>query len=179
MHLLMLDYINRRRRPGRTDIALLATGLLIMALSAAAAAWVFPSVVTLEAEQAAAHQQEIAIATPAPPSAMVDTTHLRAELNAANSVVGLMSLPWDALFGDIEASENAQVALLAVEPDPDKRTLLITAEAKNFDAMLAYMRRLQTRASLKDVYLKSHQIDLKSAEVPVRFVLAASWVVKP
>jgi len=178
MHELLLDYKEKRRRPGGTDIALLAASLLIATASGAAAAVLFPRIKTLE-EQKVLHQPETAVAGTSSRNNTKDPHQLGIELKQANQVAGLLNLPWNALFADIEASASDQVALLEVEPDPEKSTLTITAEAKDFNAMLSYMRRLQTRGSIKDVYLKSHEIDLKSAEVPVRFVLVASWVIQP
>jgi len=178
MHALILDYQINRRRPGRADVALLLAGLIITAASATAALSLFPRISSLQAELKL-HQQSVSADITDSTDTAPDDTNLRAELKLANGVVGLLSLPWDTLFTDIEASQNAQVALLAVEPDPEKSTLTLTAEAKDFAAMLTYMRLLQTRTSLRDVYLKSHTIDTKSAEHPVRFVLVASWVLQP
>jgi len=178
MPTLMLDFQDNRRRAGPVDIGLLVVSLILATASLIAAAYLFSTIRALETQQALRHRVTTVANTGADGSA-IDARHLRSELTQANSVVGLLSLPWDALFSDIEASQNAQVALLAVAPDPDKRTLMITAEAKDFNAMLSYMRVLQTRPSIKEVYLKSHTIDLKSAERPVRFVLSASWVLQP
>ncbi len=174
MDALRLDYKNKHRRSGVTDIALLAASLIIVTVSGIAAAALFPRISKLE--ESLAHRHQIAAVTqPVSHHSRIDENHLRSELKQANGVVELLSLPWNALFADIEASQDDKVALLAIEPDPEKHTLMITAEAKDYDAMLSYMRLLQTRTSIKNVYLKSHLLELDSAEVPIRFVIVASW----
>ncbi len=174
MDALRLDYKDKRRRPGVTDFALLAVSLIIVTVSGIAAATLFPRIAKLESDLAR-HHQVTAVTQAVSHHTRIDESHLRSELKQANSVVELLSLPWNALFADIEASQDDKVALLAIEPDPEKHTLMITAEAKDSDAMFSYMRLLQTRTSIKDVYLKSHQIELDNAEVPIRFVIVASW----
>jgi hypothetical protein len=86
-----------------------------------------------------------------------------------------LQLPWHELFGSIEAARNANVALLSIESEHDRRRVKIYAEAKDLDAMVAYLGLLRRRPALTEVYLESHELQLKDPQRPVRFVLNASW----
>jgi len=88
-----------------------------------------------------------------------------------------LSLPWDQLFANLEAIANADIALLSLAPDARKQQLRITAEARDLPAMLAFHRRLEQSADLRDVALVNHEIVDKVPERPVRFNLTATWMV--
>lgn len=176
MRALDLDYGSARRRPAWADMALLLAGLTVAGVATTRSVDLFSRLGALQAEQAAvdrAHSQHHATRH----LSAIEQAQLREEIKQANEVLGMLTLPWDALFVDIEASQQPQVALLAITPDADKRTVRITAEAKDFSAMLGYLRQLQKRHSLLGVYLESHHIQQQTAERPVRFVVAAAWAV--
>lgn len=102
-----------------------------------------------------------------------------AEIKHANEVLRKITLPWDALFQAVEWSSGKDVALLAMEPDAERRVVKISAEAKNVQALMSYMRHLEEQKIFSSVYLQSHQVQLKNPEKPVRFTLVASWAVTP
>ena len=60
-----------------------------------------------------------------------------------------------------------------------KRIVRIGGEAKDFDALLAYITRLEQSKILNHVYLTSHEVRSQDAEKPVRFSLLANWTVQP
>ncbi|MDO9420111.1 MAG: hypothetical protein Q7T66_05545 [Herminiimonas sp.] len=97
------------------------------------------------------------------------------ELKSANRVIRHLSMPWDELFREIEASLNEEVTLLSVEPDTEKQEIRITAEAKNLIAMLDYMKRVQDMTSFKDAHIENHQIQVQDSQRPVRFLISAQW----
>jgi hypothetical protein len=89
-----------------------------------------------------------------------------------------LSVPWSKLLGELEsASHDIQfgVALLEVEPDPSKKQVRITAEAKSLPAALAYLERLQKSRVLKYPMLESHERQKDDPEHPIRIKLAAEW----
>jgi hypothetical protein len=89
-----------------------------------------------------------------------------------------LSVPWSRLLGELEsAGHDTQfaVALLEVEPDPSKKQVRITAEAKSLPAALAYLERLQTSRVLRYPMLESHERQKRDPEHPVRVKLAAEW----
>ena len=105
-----------------------------------------------------------------------ESQHLQEEIKTANRVIARLSLPWDALFREIDASVDKHVTLLSIEPDAEKQDLRITGEARDLVVMLEYVRRLQSVTLLKDVHLISHQVQQQDPQKPVRFVIYAQWV---
>lgn len=178
MRALQLDFHADRRKPEWPDVTLLAAGLAGALLLGVHLISVSSEIRTLETERSAVLHQADRQA-PDPRLAALDARQLRAEVKQANGVLTQLALPWEALFKDIESSPQSHIALLTIEPDSDKRVIKITGEAKDFASLLGYIRFLQGKESLTGVYLRSHHIDEQVAERPVRFVLAASWVIKP
>jgi Tfp pilus assembly protein PilN len=109
------------------------------------------------------------------PRQKAEWEQMQSELKAANRVIVRLSMPWDALFQEVERSVDEQITLLGVEPDPEKRELRITAEAKSLTAMLDYMKRLRAAALFRDAYILSHQVQQQDPQKPVRFVVTAQW----
>jgi Tfp pilus assembly protein PilN len=98
---------------------------------------------------------------------------LRPELTRANEIVLQLAFPWEKLFDAIEVFDPAQVALLRIETDMSRHSFTLTAEAKSFNGMLAYMRNLGKQTNLSDVYLVNHQILEEQELKPVRFSISA------
>lgn len=113
------------------------------------------------------------------PTQPVDAEQLQVDIRQANEILRQLSLPWDALFKAVEAKSEKDVALLSIQPNVDKRVVRITGEAKNFEALLAYMTFLEESKILHQVYLTSHEVRTQDAEKPVRFALLANWTVQP
>lgn len=100
----------------------------------------------------------------------------RKQIDAAQSVIRRLNLPWDDLFVTLEASVSDDVVLIDVQPDPDARTIGITAEARHAQAMLDYGQRLSDSALLKDAFIQNHQVLVQAPQKPVRFTIAAQWL---
>lgn len=178
MHTLMLDYKNTQRKSSPTETGLLLFGLLVITL--AGLEFIFVS-----SELDALLEKKSVIERSSKP-VIADTKlqtlneqQIKSEMSHANVILAQLGLPWDILFHDIESLRGGRVALLAVEPNVEKRTVKISGEAKDFTAMLDYITLLQKKGSLERVYLQSHHIEQQIAEKPVRFVLKATWVIKP
>jgi len=104
---------------------------------------------------------------------------LRENLVYANAVVQNLALPWDMLFRTVEGTGNVPVALLAVQPDPQKRMVRISGEAKDYAAVLTYLARLDGSDTLRNVHLLSHQLKQDDPQHPLLFTIAASWKAEP
>jgi hypothetical protein len=89
-----------------------------------------------------------------------------------------LRLPWNELFESIESSPVREVGLLSIESDNDKRKVKISAVAKNTSVMFSYLTFLSELPTLKFVYLESHAVQEQDPLQPVRFVVAAEWVVR-
>lgn len=97
------------------------------------------------------------------------------EVKQANQVVRQLGLPWNALFEAVETSGGKSIALLSLEPDLHKGTVKIIGEAKDFNALLNYVKQLSTHEVFGSVMLQNHQIQKDDPQKPVRFSLLAHW----
>lgn len=173
--------IDFAHRPGRA--APLGTALLVVGAMAAAGgalvwhnAWAthagrVASLSALRSQQANA----AAAALRAVPLQPADVAHDRAAVEVARS----LQTPWSDLLAALEAPPHDAVALLLVEPSSSHQSVRLTAEARHASAMLDYVAGLQGDARLSRVVLVSHQIQLQSPGMPVRFTLQAGWGNEP
>lgn len=99
------------------------------------------------------------------------------EVRRANRVIAHLSLPWESLFTSLEQAKDLKVALLNIEPEVEKRGLVLTGEAKTLDAMLEFVRYLQAQECLSNVNLQTHKVNLQDPEKPIRFRILATWVI--
>lgn len=104
---------------------------------------------------------------------------LEAEMGDARAVLIQLDVPWDELFDAVETSTRGEVALLGIEPEPKQEQVRIIGEAKDYPAVLDYVRRLEESAPLKSVYLQNHEVQAQDQERPVHFVLGATWKERP
>jgi hypothetical protein len=177
MQRIFLDFQRSPRRIGWLGLLLLALGLAATVrlatdyhqLSGEASLW--------EAKKAAEerHVKRRPVVTKGTPK---ESALLGQQIEQANDVITQLSLPWDVLFSEVEAVNPDQVALLAIEPDAQKNTVKISGEAKDFGAMLSYMKFLSGKGSFTDVYLQSHQTHEQLPRKPIRFALIAAWTKK-
>ncbi len=107
-----------------------------------------------------------------------DARTIAKEIKQANKVLKMLGMKWDGVFGAVAAAQRNGVALLALAPQPEKRIVKISAEAKNFSVMLDYVKRLEQQSALGEVNLQSHQIQKRDPQKPVRFVVLADWIDK-
>jgi hypothetical protein len=156
-------------------------GYLLLLLAVLAAAWVghlyMSASQQLETSEAKWRSLQKARRSDASnPRQRADWEQLQAELKAANRVIGRLSMPWDALFQQVEATVDEQITLLAVEPDTEKREVRITAEAKSFNAMLDYFKRVRAVPLFREAHVINHQIQQQDPQRPVRFIVTAQWL---
>ena len=97
------------------------------------------------------------------------------DLAAARETVRKLAMPWSALFRALEASRTDRVALLAIEPDAEKRTVVLSAEAKNYAAALAYVGNLARQDILANVYLSHHELKQVAGQRLLAITVSASW----
>jgi Tfp pilus assembly protein PilN len=111
--------------------------------------------------------------------ASLDPKAVAEEVRNANAVLAQLTIPWDALFREIEAAGDRSIALLSIQPDAGTRALRITGEARRFEDVLAYIGRLEGRPALANVFLASHELRQGGAHRPVAFTLVGQWVDEP
>ena len=171
---LALDFKYTSRRWRWLGILLLIIGVGWVAQAANQA-----HTLTGQIEFAAARLETLTRHGKIKPAQPVDAQALQQEIRQANDILQQLALPWNALFQAVEAASEKEIALLAIQPDAAKRIVRIDGEAKNLQALLAYITRLEQSHVLNQVYLTSHEIRMQDAEKPVRFTLVANWAVQP
>lgn len=98
-----------------------------------------------------------------------------ARVKSARQVATGLATPWSQLLDALESAPQEAVALLAIEPSVAKRSIRLTAEARDASAMLTYLGELQKDRRLSSVVLVSHQVQVQAPGTPVRFQIQAGW----
>ena len=96
------------------------------------------------------------------------------ELVAARETIQRLSRPWNNLFGALEATASEKVALLAIQPDANAGTVVISGEGEDYPAVLAYVAALGGARTLSGVHLVQHELR-ENERQRVSFSIAASW----
>ncbi|MEM5388982.1 hypothetical protein VSR68_36320 [Paraburkholderia phymatum] len=91
------------------------------------------------------------------------------------AVLRELTVPWQDLLSILEDYPDHDVALIGIDHNPVQSQIRITAEAKNFDAMIAYLRYLQSSKLLREAVLNDHEIEANVPGTPVRFQITAVW----
>jgi Tfp pilus assembly protein PilN len=105
----------------------------------------------------------------------VPKERLEQEAKIIDAAVRQLTLPWAQMIEAVEAASTSDVVVLQLQPEAQQRTLRLTAEAKNGEAMLRYVRRLSQSRVLSDVAPLSHQVQLEDPSRPVQFSVQASF----
>jgi len=109
------------------------------------------------------------------PQRAVPKERLEQEAKIIDAAVRQLTLPWAQMIEAVERASSNDVVVLQLQPEAQQRTLRLTAEAKNGDAMLGYVRRLGESRVLSAVYLASHQVQMEDPLRPIQFSVQASF----
>ncbi|RQZ24279.1 hypothetical protein DIE16_35380 [Burkholderia sp. Bp9090] len=93
----------------------------------------------------------------------------------SQAVLRELTVPWQTLFSIVEDYPGHDVALIGIDQNPAQGQIRITAEAKDPDAMIAYLKYLQTSDVLREATLNGHLVEENVAGKPVRFQITAVW----
>ena len=118
-------------------------------------------------EALAASSRELRVRVPA-------RTVSKEEIVVARETIQRISLPWDRLFDALESVKPDKVSLIAVEPDPQAGTVLISGESRDYAAALEYVQQLRQVKTLSAVHLVKHELQ-NTPERPVAFTVSATW----
>lgn len=97
------------------------------------------------------------------------------QMREASAVLEQLALPWSPLFGSIERAHTDTVALLAIQPDAQRRSVMLIGEAKGYVDVLTYVARLRDEARLTNVYLVGNELKEDHPQRPVTFTVSADW----
>lgn len=170
---ILLDFATTRPRLNRFGAALLIAG-------AAGVMWVAVDYRSVAAQSAGLEAQLGAI-RPGSRAAVGNKAVARAA-EEAGAAVAELATPWSLLLQELEsagADSKGSIAVLAVEPDREKRQVQVLAEARTLPIALAYVERLQKSRALRYPMLVNHEVQAKDAERPVRFQIRADWRIAP
>ncbi|RZT01892.1 hypothetical protein SAMN05216319_5485 [Duganella sp. CF402] len=155
-------------------LALAGVGVLLCA-AAAVGGWQLAEQ-RREREHQLQHLQERVARLSARPAAEVARVAIpEAQATFVNGAILQLNLPWRELQDAVLAATPRTVALVAMEPDPRKRILRITAETKTSDDMIDYVAALKDQDSFSGVVLTRHEINDADPNRPLRFQLEATW----
>jgi hypothetical protein len=176
MPALCLDYQRTGTGHGRVRIALFGLGLVAALGVIAYGRSLADEIVRREVELGRMKEQA------RPRQAVrvnVSPRQAEEEIQRAKGVIQQLTLPWDGMFAAIESSDDKGIALLAIQPDAEKRKIAIGGEAKTLLVMLDYVRRLDRSGALTGVHVTNHEVQQQDPLKPVRFMLEAAWAVSP
>jgi hypothetical protein len=170
-----LDLLVQRQPPGVLGWVVLAAGVLAV-LGVLVEQFDLNDTLSA-AQQRLARQQHAAQRasdrSPASSRAQPSDTDLRRAAQIAQE----LQRPWLAMLADIEAADDEEVALLAVEPAQAREghALRLTGEGRSLEAALAYARRLQARPGLEAARIESYEPVKSGGAGAVVFRLSARW----
>jgi hypothetical protein len=105
----------------------------------------------------------------------VTPQRLREQSERASAAARRLTVPWARMIETVEAASTPRVVLLQIQPEPERRTLRLTAQARTPEAMLDYVHRLGESRFLWQIYLVSHQVQESDPGRPIQFVVQASF----
>lgn len=169
---LDLDFSRRRATPAAGGVILLCAAAVLL-LASGARLWHAHSEndraqAQLEAVQRQTMASRHVAKAPLTPAA-------RLAEKQSQSVLRELTVPWQDLFSIVEDYPDHDVALIGIDQNPAQSQIRITAEAKNFDAMIAYLKYLQSSVLLREAVLNDHLIETNVPGKPVRFQITAVW----
>lgn len=157
-----LDFIDAPKRPSGRLLIVLGLGLMI----AAVLNYRHQSATLLEMENTVQARQD-SLPKTAKPADADDAAIEAARLS--------LSRNWEPLLQAVEAASKPNVALLTLEPDAGRGTVRLVLEAKDNDAMLAYVEGLASQPGMHGVDLLDQETQVEHPQQPVRFTVGASW----
>jgi len=171
---LELDYARRTRRTPWLGIVILLAGAAVAAAAAAEYSRLTSDLRSAERRSADLERRLERKPERARTNAK-DAQVVATQVAYANDVLRQLATPWDSMFHEVEAAHDERVALLSIEPDPQKSVVRISGEARSLDDVLEYVKRLSQSPFLTDVYLQNHQVQTLAPDQPTRFALMAGW----
>jgi Tfp pilus assembly protein PilN len=167
-HRIELDYVAAPRRPWW-----IGASLLILALAVAGdMAWRYRDA---RHQLAALDAAQGLLNVDRQPQRAVPKERLDEEAKIIDSAVRQLTLPWAQIIQAVEAASTGEVTVLQLQPETQQRSLRLTAEAKNREAMLRYVRRLGETRVLSGVHLVNHHVQTEDPSRPIQFGVQAAF----
>ncbi|HKO89417.1 MAG TPA: PilN domain-containing protein [Burkholderiales bacterium] len=168
MQRLQLDFLRPGGAPWPIGPLLLVFGLLAATLTG----WKFAA---LSAEQVRLQAQigdTQRLLRREMPRVYTDSKQLADQVARANLVLAALTVPWDAMFTELERVADQNVALLAIQPEGSGKHVQLSGEARHFEDVMAYVKRLEQSVGFSNVFLSRHEAQ---EEGGISFTLGADW----
>lgn len=155
-------------------ISPLGWGVLLFGLAAAGwAAWNYQAAEQrhqmLEQRLAATHSSARAAGRSAAGLARAAAQHQEAD------VVSRLGLPWSSLISNLDRARGPDIGYLALEADGRSGQATLRAEARDADAMAAFLARLEKVDGFGNAELAEHEIRNGPGYSVVRFTIRLAW----
>lgn len=169
---LQFDFVAPPRRPRWLGYALLAVSLVIAADLVVRHR---EARIGLERIEAGKDLLNVERRQPRP----IPRERLDEQIKNVELIVRQLALPWATLIRTLEDAATKDVAILQLQPDAQQRLLRVTAETRNQEALLEYLRQLASAKALLNVHLVSHQVQFDDPQRPIQFSVQASFTSAP
>ncbi|MGZ2745452.1 hypothetical protein [Burkholderia stagnalis] len=167
-----IDFGRRRIRPATGGMILLAAAVVLL-IGGGARLWhAYAENDRAQAEvETLRHRtfvlRHVAKPPPSPAATLAE--------KQGQAILRELTVPWQDLFAIVEDYPDHDVALIGIDQNPAQSQIRITAEAKDLDAMVAYLKYLQASVLLREAVLNDHVIEANVPGKPVRFQITAVW----
>jgi hypothetical protein len=149
---------------------------LLLAAGLAAAAWAARGYGEADRARMAARTRLEQLRRQAYPAARVrPDPAAEAGRSAREAALGQIEMPWGDFFSLLQSTRPHGIGLVALDADGRRGRFTLTAEAKDYPAMIDYYRELQGNADLARVTLTQHGMQQDGGIEAVRFVLRGQW----
>ncbi len=169
---LAIDFARHHRGPTTAGILLVIVAAVLSLLAGHALWHAYRSNDRARAELAS-------VASAGPARKRVDkvepTAFEKRTAKESRTVLSELTVPWQDLLAIVEGYRDHDVALIGIDQTPAQGQIRITAEAKDFDALIGYLKYLQESRLLREAVLNTHLIETTVPGVPVRFQVTAVW----
>ncbi|MGO4158162.1 hypothetical protein [Cupriavidus sp. YAF13] len=172
MPLLKIDFSRRPATLAPGGVVLLVLAGLMLLLSARALWLAYQDNDRARTQFGIAAREENASQHP-PKTAPTPAARLAEKQGEA--ILRELTVPWQSLLSIVEDYPARDVALIGIDQSPAQSQIRITAEAKDADGMIAYLKYLQGSELLHEAVLSGHLIETNVPGTPVRFQIVAVW----
>lgn len=83
--------------------------------------------------------------------------------------------PWAKVFAAVERADQSSIELLEFKPDKRNHRIVLRGEARDADALTAYLEALESDITLSKVYLAHRQLVAHNGLNTVSFEIKASF----
>lgn len=100
------------------------------------------------------------------------------QAKAVHRALAEINTPWHDVFKALESANQESIKLLSFEPSATTQQVRLSATALSVDDMMAYVNRLATQSTLRQVRIISHEATNINGVSAIVFHVEAQWPVK-